>query len=83
MVQRKLDIDQPCRRFGLPNLDPTTTGAHTFSHASQSHPLIACWLPSHGGTIAPGDVDTAFHRHGGNLRDALFDLYDCFERRIR
>lgn len=40
-------------------------------------------LPPHGGVIDSDDVDAAFQRHHGNLRDALFDLYDRFERRIR
>lgn len=63
----------PC---GLPELARPRTSARLLV-------ALVDRLPSHGGTIAPGDVDTAFHRHGGNLRDALFDLYDCFERRIR
>lgn len=40
-------------------------------------------LPAHAGVIEAADIDEAFLRHGGNLRDALFDLYDRFERRIR
>lgn len=40
-------------------------------------------LPDHGGLIAAADIDDAFHRHGGNLREALYDLYDRFERRAR
>lgn len=40
-------------------------------------------LPAHAGVIDATDIDEAFLRHGGNLRDALFDLYDRFERRIR
>jgi hypothetical protein len=40
-------------------------------------------LPDHGGLIAAADIDDAFHRHAGNLREALYDLYDRFERRAR
>lgn len=40
-------------------------------------------LPDHGGAITTADVEQAFHGHAGNLRDALFDLYDRFERRSR
>lgn len=40
-------------------------------------------LPDHGGPIAPADIDDAFHRHAGNVREALYDLYDRFERRGR
>jgi len=38
-------------------------------------------LPGHEGHIAPADVSDAFHRHKGNVREALYDLYDRFERR--
>lgn len=40
-------------------------------------------LPDHGGRIVAADVADAFARHGGNLRESLYDLYDRFERRIR
>jgi hypothetical protein len=40
-------------------------------------------LPAHGGCIAEADIDEAFHRHDGNVREALYDLYDRFERRVR
>ena len=40
-------------------------------------------LPGHEGHIAPADVSDAFHRHKGNVREALYDLYDRFERRGR
>ncbi|MGI9177832.1 MAG: hypothetical protein ACR2IT_08250 [Pirellulales bacterium] len=40
-------------------------------------------LPAHGGCIAKTDIDEAFHRHEGNVREALYDLYDRFERRVR
>lgn len=40
-------------------------------------------LPDHGGRIDGTDIDEAFRNHEGNLREALYDLYDRFERRIR
>ena len=40
-------------------------------------------LPGHGGRIGRTDILEAFHRHGGNVREALYDLYDRFERRVR
>ena len=40
-------------------------------------------LPGHGGLIATEDVEQAFRRHGGDIREALYDLYDRFERRTR
>lgn len=44
--------------------------------------LVDC-LPSHAGSIDPVDIRNSFSRHDGNLREALFDLYDLFERRRR
>jgi hypothetical protein len=38
-------------------------------------------LPSHDGRIGRADVDDALARHSGDVREALFDLYDRFERR--
>ena len=35
-------------------------------------------LPGAGG-MSPSEIDDAFARHGGNLRDSLADLYDRFE----
>ena len=40
-------------------------------------------LPDHGGRITTGDIDDAFRRHSGDVREAFYDLYDRFERRIR
>jgi len=40
-------------------------------------------LPDHGGLISVSDIDDAYRRHAGNLREALYDLYDRFERRVR
>lgn len=42
---------------------------------------IVAALPDHGGLIDGNDLDAAFHRHGGNVRDALGELYDRFETR--
>lgn len=40
-------------------------------------------LPDHGGLIDNSDIDDAYRRHAGDLREALYDLYDRFERRTR
>lgn len=42
---------------------------------------IVAMLPDAGGSITKADVDDAFARHVGNLRDAVADLYDRFESR--
>jgi hypothetical protein len=44
---------------------------------------IVARLPAHEGLITPADLADAFARHRGNLRDALGDLYDRFEQRVR
>jgi hypothetical protein len=42
---------------------------------------IVAQLPDHGGTIGDDDLADAFARHAGDLREALYDLYDRFARR--
>jgi energy-coupling factor transporter ATP-binding protein EcfA2 len=64
------------RAAGLPILARCTTSPALLAR-------IVAALPSHGGRITPADIDAAFVRHGGNLREALFDLYDRFEERVR
>ncbi len=58
----------------------------TLVHCTTSPALlgrIVADLPDHGGLIAAEDVVDAYAAHGGNLREALYDLYDRFERRCR
>jgi hypothetical protein len=40
-------------------------------------------LPPHGGRICRADLQRAWRRHGGNVREILFELYDLFEARRR
>lgn len=42
---------------------------------------IVATLPAAGGGITHADIDDAFERSAGNVRDALADLYDRFESR--
>lgn len=44
---------------------------------------IVADLPDHGGLIRAADIEDAFTARRGNLREALYDLYDRFERRAR
>lgn len=58
----------------------------TIASTAASLPVLealVAHLPDHGGLIEADDVAEAFARHAGNLREALADLYDCFERRAR
>jgi hypothetical protein len=43
--------------------------------------LVEQCLPCNGGRILAGDIARAFTRRAGNIREALFDLYDLFEQR--
>jgi hypothetical protein len=45
--------------------------------------LIGESLPPHGGRISGADVHRAWQRHGPNVREVLFELYDVFEARRR
>jgi len=40
-------------------------------------------LPDHGGLITDADIAAAFTTRQGDVREALYDLYDRFERRSR
>jgi len=44
---------------------------------------VVARVPDHGGVVNETDIDAAFQRHGGNVREALSDLYDTIERRSR
>lgn len=61
----------PC---GLPVL------ARCESSIDQLHAIVAL-LPEARDLIGASDVEAAFHRHEGNVRDALGELYDRFEER--
>jgi hypothetical protein len=45
--------------------------------------MILTHLPASAATLDAQDVDAAFFRHQGNLRESLYDLYDRFERCTR
>jgi hypothetical protein len=42
---------------------------------------IIARLPDHGSLVDDTDIAESFDRHGGNLRESLFDLYDRVEGR--
>jgi hypothetical protein len=43
--------------------------------------LIENCLPPHEDQITASDIEHAFWRHGGNVREVFFELYDVFEAR--
>lgn len=60
---------------GLPALYATQVDLET----AQS--VVSALLPAAETTIAQADVEQALTRHKGNLREALFHLYDLYELR--
>jgi hypothetical protein len=62
------------RPAGLPLLYRTRPSAVVLA-------ALVARLPDHGGRIGPADIADAVTRHAGDLREALYDLYDRFERR--
>ena len=45
------------------------------------HRLVENSLPDHHGCIQDDDVQRAWKRHPGNVREVFFSLYDVFEHR--
>lgn len=60
---------------GLPTLATTTPDLATAQR------VVGALLGSGDTTIGPTDVERAFDTRDGNLREALFDLYDLYESR--
>lgn len=44
---------------------------------------IVAKLPNHGGALTAADLANALRHHPTNLREALLELYDCFEGMVR
>lgn len=64
-------------RYGFPRLATTTATLQL------AHRIVAQLLDNHPAAdrITAADVAEQFTRHGGNLREMLFGLYDVFEAR--
>ena len=74
------------RGVGLLVTSHRPTGMPTLVRCATTPDLLArlvAALPPHGGLIGATDVEHAFRRHEGDVREALYDLYDRFERRAR
>ncbi len=60
---------------GLPVIFRAAGDLRTLQH------IVDHCLPSHDNLIVPDDVTASFQAHRGNMREALFALYDLFEQR--
>jgi len=61
-------------------------GLPILCRAEGTLPVLAALVtrvPDHGGLIGDADISEAYRRHGGNLRESLYDLYDRFQDRCR
>jgi hypothetical protein len=63
------------RDLGLPTLAAPRPDLPT------AQAIVQSLLIGSDGVIAHAEVEEAWHRHGGNLREALFDLYDLYAER--
>jgi len=74
---RRVGLLVTCHRpFGVPTLARCETTPALLTR------LVAD-LPDHGGLVADADIAAAFEARRGDVREALYDLYDRFERRAR
>ena len=73
------------RRLGLLVTSHRATGLPTLLRTEMTGELarkvVAAMLGSQSALIAPAEIDAALARRHGNLREALFDLYDVYARR--
>ena len=65
------------RDLGLPTIVVVEPSLKTLQH------VVARLLPAGDGAIRGADIADAWQRSGGNMREALFALYDLYELRRR
>ena len=65
---------------GMPRLMQSVTSPSLLRSIVRTLPGHEVW---HGSWIRDSDIEAAFAGHGGNLREALYELYDRFEDRAR
>jgi hypothetical protein len=63
------------RGVGLPDLHATAVDAEL------AWRVVEQLQNGYSSPVAPADVAQRLSQHGGNLREALFDLYDLYARR--
>jgi energy-coupling factor transporter ATP-binding protein EcfA2 len=64
---------------GLPVLVQHATNSAVLRTIVRGLPEHASW---YGKLITTSDIEEAFVKHGGNLRESLYELYDRFEARV-
>jgi len=85
-IARVLIMTATCRRATIVATTHGPTRMPVLMRCETSPEVLAALvalLPAHGGRIGAADIEEAFQLHGGNVREALYDLYDRFERRNR
>ncbi len=86
---RRFQLKRFCRRaaVGLLVTSHTPVGLpglfHTAASLELARRIVEQLQRDHPPHVAAEDVAEPFSRHGGNLRETLFDLYDLYERRRR
>lgn len=68
------------RATHLPILVASDTTPALLAEIVRRLPGHASWA---GSLIHDEDLESAFTRHGGNIRESLYELYDRFEERVR
>jgi GTPase SAR1 family protein len=63
------------RPLGLPTLFRTTTTANL------AWQVVSMLVPANPTCVSPADVEEAFQRHAGNLRETLLTLFDVYQQR--
>ena len=54
---------------------------HTSSSLEMAQQVVEQLMQNEKAAIASEIISELFDRHGGNVREMLFDLYDLFEQR--
>jgi hypothetical protein len=84
---RRLGLRRLCRRRGLGLLATShapiglPTLLRTEPSPAIARRIVATLLGDDAASISPAEIDAAFARHGGNIRELLFGLYDLYESR--
>jgi len=66
------------RRVGMPELTRCGTSVSLLRAIVRNLPHSPDW---YGTLICEADIEAAFTKHSGNLRESLYELYDRFESR--